>query len=212
MKYFIKCLYNFANFHDRARRKEFWYFILYSSIISVVWFYLWMGIFSILDMVFKESSLKTNDGIFILTILCFSSLYIFLFISFISVSTRRFHDSGISFGNLNYGVVFLLFLLALMGIVDTDNTVKSILGYPRASDAPPLVLSVILMIWGWGLLVYVLYFLLFNKDTAIFNKYGLDPRIDDSIENARKIPKMGNNDLESNSLSDNDSDPSVPKP
>ena len=53
------------------------------------------------------------------------------------------------------------------------------------------------------------FYCMVKKGTPGDNPYGPDPRINDPIENARKIPRM-DDDLESHS-SDNDSDPFAPK-
>ena len=36
MKYYIKVLQNYATFNGRARRSEYWYFVLFNTIISFV--------------------------------------------------------------------------------------------------------------------------------------------------------------------------------
>ena len=36
MNYYIKVLQNYANFNGRARRSEYWYFVLFNFIISIV--------------------------------------------------------------------------------------------------------------------------------------------------------------------------------
>ena len=35
MKWFLKCMRNYANFRGRARRKEFWYFLLILFVIAL---------------------------------------------------------------------------------------------------------------------------------------------------------------------------------
>lgn len=36
MKWFLKCIRNYVNFSGRARRTEFWYFILFSCLLLIV--------------------------------------------------------------------------------------------------------------------------------------------------------------------------------
>ena len=36
MQYFFKAFQNFSNFNGRARRKEYWYFVLFNVIVSVL--------------------------------------------------------------------------------------------------------------------------------------------------------------------------------
>jgi uncharacterized membrane protein YhaH (DUF805 family) len=69
MDYFIGVLKKYADFNGRARRKEYWMFILVSIIINVV-----LAIFSmdIVSMIFSLALLVPN----------------------ISVGARRLHDTG----------------------------------------------------------------------------------------------------------------------
>ena len=36
MNWYLKCLQNYANFSGRARRKEYWFFVLFNVIFAVV--------------------------------------------------------------------------------------------------------------------------------------------------------------------------------
>ena len=36
MKWFVKCLRNYVSFEGRARRSEFWYFVLFSFLFLLV--------------------------------------------------------------------------------------------------------------------------------------------------------------------------------
>lgn len=71
MKYFLTALQKYADFDGRARRKEYWYFALFTFFFSIP--------FSILDIVFES----TVPGlIFNLAILLPS----------LAVTVRRMHD------------------------------------------------------------------------------------------------------------------------
>lgn len=68
---------NYANFNGRARRSEYWYFVLFNAIIG--------GVFGVLGYVFDSSVVLTMiQGLYSLVIL----------IPEIAVSTRRLHDIG----------------------------------------------------------------------------------------------------------------------
>lgn len=72
MNYYLEVLKKYADFKGRARRSEYWYFILFSSIISVI------------------LSVATS-GMSMLKII--SSLYtLAVFIPSIAVGVRRMHD------------------------------------------------------------------------------------------------------------------------
>ncbi|WP_237066774.1 DUF805 domain-containing protein [Microbulbifer guangxiensis] len=73
MEYFLDALNRYADFTGRARRKEYWMFVL-------VYFVLYIG-FSIVDAIFGT--------------LLFTSLYaLALLIPNISITARRLHDIG----------------------------------------------------------------------------------------------------------------------
>lgn len=70
MNYYITVLKNYATFTGRARRSEFWYFVLFTVIISVV-----------LNLI--SSTISTIYNLAVL-------------IPSIAVSIRRMHDIGMS--------------------------------------------------------------------------------------------------------------------
>ncbi|MCC5945694.1 MAG: DUF805 domain-containing protein [Bernardetiaceae bacterium] len=74
MHYYLKVLQNYANFKGRARRSEYWYFVLFSIIISVV-------------LAIIEQFLGIGDIL--------SNLYsLAIFIPSLAVAVRRMHDVG----------------------------------------------------------------------------------------------------------------------
>ncbi|UEG48634.1 DUF805 domain-containing protein [Ferruginibacter lapsinanis] len=73
--YFVKVLKNYANFEGRARRKEYWYFTLFSILISIV-------------ISFIDAAIGSTIGILGL-IFSFGTL-----IPSIAVGVRRMHDVG----------------------------------------------------------------------------------------------------------------------
>ena len=85
MKYFLKALSNYFDFKGRARRKEFWYFVLFAVIL---------GILSVpLDYIlFDYNVYDPNSPVFFWG---FGSFFdIALFIPSLSVGWRRMHDLG----------------------------------------------------------------------------------------------------------------------
>jgi|KBSMisStaDraftv2_1062788.scaffolds.fasta_scaffold04375_8 uncharacterized membrane protein YhaH (DUF805 family) len=71
MKYFIAALQKYAEFKGRARRKEYWYFVLFVYVFAVPFYYL--------DVYF-ESELPT---------LCY---YLIFLVPCLAVTVRRMHD------------------------------------------------------------------------------------------------------------------------
>ena len=80
MKWYLKCLSQYADFHGRARRKEYWMFVLFNVIYSIV--------LLILDSVLGLMDSEIGLGVF-------SGLYsLFVLIPGLAVCVRRLHDIG----------------------------------------------------------------------------------------------------------------------
>lgn len=74
----IKCLKNYVNFSGRARRKEYWFFYLFQTLIGVI-----LGI--ILGVTgFSKDTIDIFSGLINLA----------LFLPALAVSVRRLHDVG----------------------------------------------------------------------------------------------------------------------
>lgn len=73
MNYFISVLKNYAQFDGRARRAEYWYFTLFSTIISVI-----------LSVIGLTAGIQYLDSIYSIAVLVPS----------IAVGIRRMHDVG----------------------------------------------------------------------------------------------------------------------
>ena len=107
MIWYLKVLKQYADFNGRARRKEYWMFLLFNFIFSL--FAISLDIF--LGLVWVETG--------------FGPIYLFyslaLFIPGLAVSVRRLHDIGKS-GWMVFvsiipvlGVIWLVVLLAMKG-------------------------------------------------------------------------------------------------
>jgi len=81
--YYVKCLKNYANFNDRARRKEYWAFVLFNMIISFA-----VAFFGV--MLFGEEYWDDVYGLDVLYLL----YSLAVFIPSLAVLCRRFHDTG----------------------------------------------------------------------------------------------------------------------
>ena len=104
MKYFIKCWKQYADFKGRARRKEYWMFLLFLTIIStVLGLVLGVGLavqnFSTISM---YNSLTTNPFVFfgfgegwvrIVFYVC-AAFYLASILPNLAVTVRRLHDIG----------------------------------------------------------------------------------------------------------------------
>ena len=113
MKYFIQAFKNWNDFKGRANRSEYWYFVLFSSIISLI--------LSLIDMKLlgfqAESPTSTGTLDFIYSLL--------VFIPSLSLTVRRLHDVNNSGWNILWaftiiGIFYLLYLEIKKG-TETDN-------------------------------------------------------------------------------------------
>ncbi len=100
MNWFLKVLKQYADFKGRARRKEYWMFVLISTVIS----YLIMGIDYALNFVYT-----TDMGS---SFYYMNSLYsLFVLIPSFAVLVRRLHDIGKS------GWFFFIIFIPIVGFI-----------------------------------------------------------------------------------------------
>jgi uncharacterized membrane protein YhaH (DUF805 family) len=104
MNWYLEVLKKYAVFSGRARRKEYWYFVLFNIIISVVL----VMIDSMTGSFSAEGGMGLLSGIYTLAVL----------IPSVAVSVRRLHDTNrtgwwllISLVPLIGGLVLLVFLV-----------------------------------------------------------------------------------------------------
>ena len=97
MNYYLKVLQNYSTFSGRARRSEYWYFLLFNIIFGI-------GAM-LLDNVFGIGMQGVGYG----PIYCLYALVVF--IPSLAVSVRRLHDVGKS------GWFFFIVLIPLIGAI-----------------------------------------------------------------------------------------------
>ena len=79
MDWYIKALKNYINFKDRARRKEYWFFVLFNVIAGIV--------LGIVDNMTGTLNPETGYGLL-------SGIYsLLVFLPALGVSVRRLHDT-----------------------------------------------------------------------------------------------------------------------
>lgn len=149
-------LENYANFSGRARRSEYWYFILANTIIFIL--------LSFLDSILGLKLGNSNSGVL-------SGLYnLAMFIPSLAVSVRRLHDIGKS-GKLMllfYGIILVLVVVMIVSgfsVLMSGNFNMSSLGL---SFFGPLLLIFAISIW--------LLILFCTEGEHGSNKYGPDPK------------------------------------
>lgn len=101
MKWYISVLKNYATFSGRARRSEYWYFVLFNFLFSLLAIF----IDNVLGLSFDLGGLSLQYGF------TFAAYYVAMFIPSLAVLVRRLHDVGKS------GWMFLVVLIPLIGAI-----------------------------------------------------------------------------------------------
>ena len=154
MKWFVKCINNYVNFRGRARRAEFWYFVLFSTILAVV--------ASILDSIVFSSSQHIFYGL----------LGLFLFLPGLAVQVRRLHDTNRSGKLLLWMLLAYVIWIALLFVFGLG-------AFLSGGSASASVLFLALAIVGSiAFLVWCIFFLVWycTPGTPGDNQYGPDPK------------------------------------
>ena len=97
MNQFIKVLSHYADFSGRARRKEYWMFVLFNAIFAFVWAFL--GTLVLLLTVRHNRDIL--PGMYIV----YLSYYIIMMLPSLAVVVRRLHDTGKSGWMLLVGLI-----------------------------------------------------------------------------------------------------------
>jgi uncharacterized membrane protein YhaH (DUF805 family) len=116
MDWFVKAVQQFAVFRGRARRKEYWFFVLFYALIS--------GFLAVIDSIIGRFDAHSGVGLF-------SGLFaLAMLLPAVAVSVRRLHDTNRSGWWLLVGVVPLLGSLVLLVFALSRGT-------PSANDYGP---------------------------------------------------------------------------
>ncbi len=97
MNWYLEVLKKYAVFYGRSRRKEYWFFLLFNLLISIV--------LGIIDRI--TGSFNPQIGVGLLG----GIYYLAVFIPGIAVNIRRLHDTGRS------GWWMLILLIPLIGVI-----------------------------------------------------------------------------------------------
>jgi uncharacterized membrane protein YhaH (DUF805 family) len=106
MSWYIKVLKNYAVFSGRARRKEYWMFVLFNFI-----FYVALTIIDVITGMYSDIGLGVLSGIYSLA----------LFIPALAVAVRRLHDTNRSGWWLFIALVPFVGAIILLVFLATDS-------------------------------------------------------------------------------------------
>lgn len=164
MKWFIKCLKQYADFNGRARRKEYWWFMVINFIITMV---LLIGM---LVPIFKLGYNSATGGEDIdemeMMLAMFKSPFLYIYILYylavlipgIAVLVRRLHDTGKS------GFwAFFVYGGSLLGSISSMFQETNLLAYILLALAA-LVICIISLVW------------MFTNSDYGPNQYGPNPK------------------------------------
>lgn len=101
MNWYLKALRQYSDFSGRARRKEYWMFILFNLLVALVA----MALDNVLGTSFEFSEINLGYGYIYL------AYALFTVIPSLSVAVRRLHDVGKS------GWFYLISLIPLIGSI-----------------------------------------------------------------------------------------------
>lgn len=150
MNWYKKVVFeNYANFNGRARRSEYWYFILFNALFSFA--------LTILDNLLGLQFGTAESGIL-------STIYsLAVFIPSLAVSVRRLHDIGKSGWLLliAYGAIILLAVFLILGTL------------MRSFDSSALIIIFALLIIAVAIWLLIMFC---TEGDDFTNKYGPNPK------------------------------------
>lgn len=90
------CLRNYANFNGRARRSEFWWFYLFSALVGLALYVVYLILFGIAAALGDSSVAAAFTVLAFIWTLVMMATFIGLYIPLLAVGCRRLHDYGMS--------------------------------------------------------------------------------------------------------------------
>lgn len=150
MNWYKKVVFeNYANFNGRARRSEYWYFILFNAIFSLA--------LTIIDDLLGLQFGTADSGVL-------NTIYsLAVFIPSLAVSVRRLHDIGKSGWLLliAYGSIILLAVFLILGT------------FMYSFDSSALIMIFALLIIAVAIWLLIMFC---TEGDDFTNKYGPDPK------------------------------------
>lgn len=157
MKWFVKCIRNYANFRGRARRAEYWYFTLFCLISMIV--------AMVLDML-----------LFGRPLVFYYCTALFLLLPSLAVSVRRLHDTGRSGKILLWYYISYFVWIFLSVVTGASFILAAIQG--SLAGSPSIAFLIVFFGGILALLVWAIFLLVWfcTAGDKGDNKYGLDPK------------------------------------
>lgn len=123
MKWYIGAFKKYVDFRGRARRKEYWFFVLFNIIVSIILF--------AIDVAMAGGQASQHAGVGILSLI----YGLAAFLPGLAVSVRRLHDTN------RTGIWILIALVPLIGplvllvffLIDSDPNENEYGANPKAA-------------------------------------------------------------------------------
>lgn len=157
MNWFLQCVKeDYANFSGRARRKEYWFFVLFQAICLFVALLIDLIVFGKFCIFYGLCALA-------------------LFIPNLAVTVRRLHDTNRS-GQLVLWLYLIVFGVGILGVI-IPMLLTPMLWAVHITFAVKM-LSVWVVLACLAIIVYVVYLLIWlvSPGTQGDNQYGPDPK------------------------------------
>ncbi|WP_418983720.1 DUF805 domain-containing protein [Alistipes sp.] len=153
MKWFVKCIKNYVNFKGRARRAEYWYFVLFSAIFMLV-------------ATLLDALVGSTRHIF------YGLLGLFLILPSLAVQVRRLHDTNRSGMRLLWMLLAYVLWIVLLFVFGLGAFISG------GGASTSTIFLLLLGVGGVGFLVWGILFLVWycTAGTEGENKYGPDPK------------------------------------
>lgn len=115
MNYYLTVLKKYVVFSGRAQRAEYWYFILFNIIVSIV-----LGVLD--SVLFDAGGMTYKDGIIAISTGTLGTIYsLAVFLPSLAVSVRRLHDTNRSAWNLLWAFLPIIGWIVLIIFTATDS-------------------------------------------------------------------------------------------
>ena len=169
------CFRKYFDFTGRARRSEYWWFVLFYMLVSMAWIFL-----STFFIFAGFEAFSANEGAMfttILTSMAFMIVPILIFIiPYYAAQTRRLHDSGHSgWWIVASFVVSLVYLGVYIALMKPVFNFESGPNFSENLSPTLLVLVSILSIISMVLSIVILVFTILDSERGE-NKYGPSPK------------------------------------
>ena len=167
------CWEKYSDFTGRARRSEYWWFCLFSTIVLLL-------PFIVLAICFASDS--TVIGVIAAIVICIIALA--LIVPSLSVQTRRLHDTGRSGWWIVWNIIASvvssiaeIFAFGLSNYMEAATTPSDIdmLGAIMDKSMPLFIVVGLLYLLNLGISLAIFVFSLFDSDVDE-NKYGPSPK------------------------------------